>query len=213
MFPWSYNPGLSAAVALAKLVKNRDIPTDIIVQHVKSLIRNQKTVLHWVLNKFFEKAFKRQSNVNKITIWNFMEQMPNADNRVVLSNERDRLGCRKVRVSWTIGDLDKHTMVVLHQLLQKHLRAYGIGELDSPLLENNLPEWPINIDSSHHMGTTRMGTALETSVVDKNCKIHSMDNLYIAGSSVFPTSGYANPTATLTAFAIRLSDYIKKSFN
>ena len=64
-------------------------------------------------------------------------------------------------------------------------------------------------DSSHHMGTTRMGIDEKTSVVDSDCRVHGIGNLYVAGSSVFPTSGFANPTFTIAALAIRLADHIK----
>ena len=59
------------------------------------------------------------------------------------------------------------------------------------------------------MGTTRMGTDPRTSVVDPDCRVHGVDNLFVAGSSVFPTSGYANPTATIAALAVRLADHLK----
>jgi choline dehydrogenase-like flavoprotein len=59
------------------------------------------------------------------------------------------------------------------------------------------------------MGTTRMHADPRQGVVDVNCKVHGVDNLYIAGSSVFPTGGYANPTLTLVALALRLADRLK----
>jgi choline dehydrogenase-like flavoprotein len=66
-------------------------------------------------------------------------------------------------------------------------------------------------EAHHHMGTTRMSEQPKTGVVDANCKVHGVDNLYIAGSSVFPTSGYANPTWTIIALALRLSDHLKET--
>jgi choline dehydrogenase-like flavoprotein len=61
----------------------------------------------------------------------------------------------------------------------------------------------------HHMGTTRMSDCPETGVVDANCRVFGLDNLYIAGSSVYPTAGTANPTLTLVALALRLADRLK----
>jgi choline dehydrogenase-like flavoprotein len=63
----------------------------------------------------------------------------------------------------------------------------------------------------HHMGTTRMGADPKTSVVDKDCRTHQVTNLYIAGSSVFPTAGDSNPTLTIVALAHRLADTLKKA--
>jgi choline dehydrogenase-like flavoprotein len=65
------------------------------------------------------------------------------------------------------------------------------------------------MDSFHHMGTTRMGEDPETSVVDSDCQIHDVTGLFVAGSSVFPASGYVNPTLTIIALAIRLADHLK----
>jgi choline dehydrogenase-like flavoprotein len=64
----------------------------------------------------------------------------------------------------------------------------------------------------HHMGTTRMADDSRQGVVDRNCQVHGIGNFYIAGSSVFPTSGYANPTLTLVALALRLADYVKQNY-
>jgi choline dehydrogenase-like flavoprotein len=78
----------------------------------------------------------------------------------------------------------------------------------SPLLADEDGPWPISRDASHHMGTTRMGDDPSTSVVDRDCRLHGVENLYVAGSSVFPTSGYANPTLTIVALALRLGDHL-----
>ena len=82
------------------------------------------------------------------------------------------------------------------------------GRVESPLLTAQDEPWPISRDASHHMGTTRMGTDPSTSVVDPDCRVHGIDNLYVAGSSVFPASGYANPTLTIIALALRLGDHL-----
>ena len=63
----------------------------------------------------------------------------------------------------------------------------------------------------HLMGTTRMGTNPSTSVVDRDCRVHGYRNLFIASSSVFPTTGYANPTLTIVALALRLADTLVKA--
>ncbi len=66
------------------------------------------------------------------------------------------------------------------------------------------------LGGNHHMGSTRMSRDPSTGVVDPDCRIHGLDNFFIAGSSVFPTSGFANPTYTIVALALRLSDHIRK---
>ena len=141
-----------------------------------------------------------------IDVRNYMEQAPDPDNRVVLAGELDPLGQPKAQVRWRIGEHDRRTMIELHRTLARELQRAHIGELHSPLLRGEVPAFQ---DASHHMGTTRMGTDPRSSVVDRDCRIHAVDNLFVAGSSVFPTSGYTNPTATLVALAIRLADHLR----
>lgn len=141
---------------------------------------------------------------------NYLEQAPRPDNRVRLDPEVDEHGLRRARVEWRLGPLDVTTMVVFHGLLREGLRRAGLGELSSPIADGSgLEEFPITGDASHHMGTTRMGDDPASSVVDRDCRVHGMANLFVAGSSVFPTGGYSNPMATLAALAIRLADHLK----
>ena len=69
--------------------------------------------------------------------------------------------------------------------------------------------WPIDLEASHHLGTTRMGDEPTGSVVDRNCRVHQLENLFVAGGSVFPTSGCANPTYTICALSIRLAEHLR----
>ena len=161
------------------------------------------------MGKTARKIFGLKRKMKKIELRNFMEQEPNPDSRITLGEKCDSLGCPRAVIDWQISEKDKITMKTLHEVLRDKLAGLGIGKLESPLLEKNLQDWPIKTDASHHMGTTRMGTDPRTSVVDPNCKIHSVANLYVAGSSVFPTGGYANPTATSIALALRLADHLK----
>ena len=100
-------------------------------------------------------------------------------------------------------------MIMFHKLLAEEIARQGIGSFVSPLVDGQREAWPISQDASHHMGTTRMGNDPRSSVADKNLRVHAVDNLYLAGSSVFPTSGYANPTATIIALTLRLADHLK----
>lgn len=149
--------------------------------------------------------------VTSVRIRNFMEQTPDRENRVTLSDQKDALGLPKARVQWQIDQNSQRSLRQFHAILKEELQRLGLGILESPLLEDN-QNFSVTKDASHHMGTTRMGKDSATSVVGENCRVHGTKNLYIAGSSVFPTSGYANPTATITALAIRLADYLKSLF-
>ena len=156
-----------------------------------------------------EKLFGLQPKTTTIYIRNYLEQAPVQSNRVTLSEKRDRFGNPLAKVNWSLYDLDKKTMIAFHRILRDEFAARGIGDFASPLLTGE--NFPPLTDASHHMGTTRMGKDSRTSVVDENCKLYGIGNVFVAGSSVFSTSGYANPNATIVALAIRLADYLKVS--
>lgn len=170
-------------------------------------IRRQKQLLnsHIILEPIKTRFLRR---ITSVRIRNHMEQMPSADNRVTLSDKKDALGLPKARISWQMSEADKRTMIEFHKVFQGELSRLGLGMLESPLLTPGA-NFSITKDASHHMGTTRMGTDPTASVVDENCKLHGIDNLYLAGSSVFCTSGYANPMAAIAVLAIRLADHLK----
>ncbi len=136
------------------------------------------------------------------------EPTPNPDSRVMLSTERDPLGVPRARVNWQLGDQVKHTFDRSLAIVAKELAAANVAdvELDPPLVDRS---WPESLEGTwHHMGTTRMHDSPRQGVVDRNCRIHGMSNMHIAGSSVFPTAGANFPTFTLVALALRLSDRI-----
>ncbi|MUL38110.1 FAD-dependent oxidoreductase [Gloeocapsopsis dulcis] len=136
------------------------------------------------------------------------EQAPNPDSRVTLSPERDKLGLNRVKLDWRLNSLDKYTMLRSQQLVAQELERSGVGQLQIELT-NDDASWQSLTSSYHHMGTTRMSSSPKQGVVDENCRIHGMGNLYVAGSSVFPTGGHSNPTLTIVALSIRLADRVK----
>jgi choline dehydrogenase-like flavoprotein len=137
------------------------------------------------------------------------EQVPNPDSRVSLSEERDRLGLRRIRLDWRLTEQDRRSVVAHMHSLALELGALGIGRTVLTVEDNG--QWPDAVGGgSHHMGTTRMHDDPRRGVVDRNSKVHGVDNLYVAGSSVFPTSGAANPTLTIVALTLRLADHLKE---
>jgi choline dehydrogenase-like flavoprotein len=139
------------------------------------------------------------------------EQAPYESNQITLDEkDRDAAGVPHMVLHWKKGDLERKTLVDGLRLFGETLAKTDIGRL-------RFEEWVLNnegypedqeIAGHHHMGGTRMGTDVATSVVDANCKVHGMANLYIGGSSVFVTSGQCNPTTTITALAHRLGDHL-----
>jgi choline dehydrogenase-like flavoprotein len=126
---------------------------------------------------------------------------------VYLSNQKNQLGQRKSVLNWQVDDRAFRSIERLHHYLKKYLTNHQIGVLEAPFDILNPPSLS---DASHHMGTTRMSSQPADGVVDADCKVHGLTNLYIAGSSVFPTSGNANPTFTIIALAIRLAKHLNQ---
>jgi choline dehydrogenase-like flavoprotein len=135
------------------------------------------------------------------------EQSPNPDSRVTLTNDRDQFGQNRIQLDWRLSPIDIRSIVRAQQIIDAELRLAGLGRLDIEL-EGDTP--PLHLHGGwHHMGTTRMHQDPKQGVVDANCKVHGVGNLFIAGPSVFPTSGYANPVLTFTALTLRLADHVK----
>jgi choline dehydrogenase-like flavoprotein len=138
------------------------------------------------------------------------EQAPNPNVRVTLSQERDRFGLRKINpISWHWSDIDIHSIVQTEKIFQEEIVRANLGQYCS-LTELDKGTRPECVGGNHHMGTTRMHPNPKQGVVDENCRIHGTSNLFVAGSSVFPTGGCANPTLTIIALAIRLAEQVKK---
>jgi choline dehydrogenase-like flavoprotein len=133
------------------------------------------------------------------------EQLPNPDSRVSLSDQRDELGIPLPRLDWRVGDIDRESITGWLTALDAALRSAGVGHV-VPSADG----WEAGIiGGPHHMGTTRMSRDPRLGVVDAHCRVHGVQNLYIAGSSVFTTSGYANPTFTIVALALRLAERLR----
>jgi choline dehydrogenase-like flavoprotein len=139
------------------------------------------------------------------------EQAPNPNSRVTLSTEKDAMGMPRVKFDWQLTELDKRSIRTYYKLLGQEMGRTGLGrvQLRDWLLSDDRT-WPSFISGGwHHMGTTRMHADPKQGVVDANCRVHGIGNLYVAGAAVYPTAGAANPTLTLVALSLRLSDYLR----
>jgi choline dehydrogenase-like flavoprotein len=137
-----------------------------------------------------------------------VEQAPNPESRVTLTRERDALGLPKARLDWRVTDQERRTIRALTIAV-----AQEFGRLN--LARVKLADWlddqsgpPSYHESHHHMGTTRMAASPSSGVVSPDARVFGMDNLYVAGSSVFPTSGHVNPTLTIVMLSLRLADHL-----
>lgn len=141
------------------------------------------------------------------------EQAPLAANRVTLSRtERDALGIPRIELIWRKSELERRTVTEAIRLFGETLARQNLGRVRMADWLKNGEDYPTTMETAghHHMGGTRMGEDAAKSVVDADCRVHGMRNLFIGGSSVFPTSGQCNPTTTITTLAVRLGEHLSK---
>ena len=138
-----------------------------------------------------------------------LEHTPNPSSRIRLTDERDRLGLPRVEVDWRMGEIERRSFDRFHEIFAQAFKRAGLGEITCQLDDDDSGWPPSLLGGKHHMGGTRMHSDPTQGVVDPDSRIHGLSNLYIAGSSVFPTGGYANPTLTLLALSLRLADHLR----
>lgn len=138
------------------------------------------------------------------------EQQPNPLSRVTLGEDLDALGMRRIRIDWRYLPADVETVACSFGLLAGELTRSNVGMLnyDPEAVEAEIIRH--GACGGHHIGTARMGTDPRCSVVDPDCRVHGVSNLFIAGAATFPTSSQANPTLTVVALALRLAAHIRQ---
>ncbi len=161
-----------------------------------------------------DQIFSQKNNCDPIPEkWNLsvgLEQPPRVTNNLKLSNIKDTLGMPKIDMYWdNLSKIEKDTVIKSVKIMARELGVIGAGKIrfKKELLNGN--SFNFNDPINHHIGTTRMSDDPQTGVVDKNCKVFGISNLYITSSSVFTTSSIVNPTFTIIALSLRLGKYIK----
>lgn len=151
-----------------------------------------------------------QRRAGKFVLRAFLDQNPDPENRVTLSRERDPHGVPRADVRWRLGEADRASVLSFFETMDADFRARGVGRIEyGPL--RGARDWPLVAIHSHLMGTTRMGEDPATSVTDRDARVHGSANLYVAGPSLFPTYGFANPVYTIVALSLRLADHLKET--
>ena len=167
---------------------------------------------HWVTHrtlahrKFPSVILANRSNRFSLEVQG--EQLPHPASRVTLGDTLDTLGMRRLRVDWRYQAQDIDSLARTLGLMAAEFARTGTGRLEfcREELEEDLLRY--GAYGGHHLGTARMGHDPRTSVVDPQCRVHSVRDLFVAGSAVFPTSSQANPTLTLVALSLRLSQHL-----
>jgi choline dehydrogenase-like flavoprotein len=167
-----------------------------------------------LLNGLYRRAVQGRNvghKIDRLVVDCLVEQVPDPDSRITLSDRLDEHGLPLPRVDWKISELERRTVAELARTFSGEMKRIGLPEPDKPewLRDHSLDAIPFT-DVAHPTGTTRMADDPKKGVVDPDCGVHGVEGLFIAGSSVFPTGSHANPTLMVVALSIRLADTLKK---
>ncbi len=146
---------------------------------------------------------------NRYPIEFHAEQSPNPDSRLTLIEDRDRYGMPRLKVDWRVNDIDLQSLQRSYAVLAEELERTGVGRLDYSPEDVAAKALSEGAYGGHHLGATRMAVDPRQGVVDTDCRVHGVSDLYIASGSVLPTSSQANPTLTILALTLRLGDRLK----
>jgi len=170
------------------------------------LLSPKELMPHWFYRSYFaaRELMPRKPEARSYVAVYFCEQPPDPQSRVTLSEQRDALGVNRIKLHWRIGPEVAESILRMQELLRIDVERNGVGQLEVASADKIA-----YTDASHHMGTTRMSAQPADGVVDTNCAVHGVENLYLAGSSVFPSAGHANPTLSIVALALRLAEHLR----
>lgn len=201
-----FSEGALALTNVVDIITHTRAPGFLFFKELKRVFRHLNIVSKILVNRM--QGFIHTKDW--ITIRSQIETVPNPNSRVTLSTKKDRLGMNKLVLDWQLTQQDLDSFRTFQNILFNALQNIGCCMFP---FEHELDDtgWPVTMMAGmHHMGTTRMHADSKKGVVDPNCRVQGVYNLYIAGSSVFPTSGHANPMLTIIALAIRLADHVKE---
>jgi choline dehydrogenase-like flavoprotein len=161
---------------------------------------------HKALRALRSRLRGRYGGRNEWRLRSLVECSGDPDNRVELGDDKDSFGRPLARIRWRIRDLERRSTRQAHALFAAAVQQAGLGRVT--LADG---DWGARMEPAlHHLGTTRMHDDPARGVVDRNAGVHGIDNLYVAGGSVFTTGGFANPTLTILALAFRLAGHLKQ---
>jgi choline dehydrogenase-like flavoprotein len=186
---------------------------EVIGELIRSTPRERQSLLPGLLGDVAGYLYTRVRGgdlpVDNLLVTARFEQVPNPDSRVTLSDEPDDLGVPRAVLDWRLTDADRHNVRRAMEVLGAEIGRAGVGRLRI-MFEEEGSDWPQDLVGGYHlMGTTRMHADPTQGVVDADCRVHGTSNVFVAGSSVFPTGGSGNPTMLIVALALRLADHLK----
>lgn len=200
--------GVESMRRFVRAVRRGQLPPDALNEGLR-VLRNLPAAAR-VAYRRYGRGLSPDIKPDRILFQVHSEQTPNPESRVTLSDRRDTLGQPLARVDWRLGPLEQRTFQTMYALIEAQVAKQRLGTL-TPRAWIHESDWTSHVqDTSHPTGSTRMATSPAHGVVDTNCQVFGIEGLYVAGSSVFPTNGYANPTLTIVALALRLSEHLSQ---
>lgn len=201
-------PGIDSARILRTAYQEGRLPDDL-GTHLWNVVTDIDDLAEQLYRRYYS-GESLQGHAYRITTR--VEQRPNPDSRVVLSDQLDPFGAPLANLDWRLLPEDYDAVVRGQGIAASEFAAAGTGRVKflefDPTANTDQDEDHL-FGGCHHMGTTRISHDPQFGVADPNCRVFGTDNLYLAGSSVFPTSGQCNPTLSIVAMAVRLADHIK----
>ena len=203
---------VAAVKTLFRAVRGRTLPPS---KETRHLLGNALADPGELLGVMYRYCIQKRAGTPKsgrVFLAALSEMAPDPNSRITLSDARDQLGMRRTRIDWRIGELERRTASEYIRTIASEFGRLGVGSYDlkqAASLDDERAWVRMATDNSHHMGTTRMHDSDKLGVVDSNCQVHGIDNLYIGSSAVFPSSGSSYPTLTILALCIRVADRLK----
>jgi choline dehydrogenase-like flavoprotein len=222
----SHRSGALSALALAqgllayerkKWARGGERPRAHVVRHLANVLADPFGTSAFACHILFQRILASRkypsvtikSRTNCYALNYIAEQVPDPESRIELTDQCDRFGMPRIRVAWRYTDSDTRTVQVAFRILAEEFARTGVGHLD---FTDEEVEQTVRRDGAfdaHHIGSTRISDDPNSGVVDRSCRVHGVENLFIASSSVFPTCGHANPTLTIVALALRLAGHVR----
>jgi choline dehydrogenase-like flavoprotein len=199
----------AAARRLGEAVQGRRVSRSAFAD-IMSIVANAGSIISGAFKKYVS-AFEIILPNPRIEVIVNLEQEPNRESRIRLGDDVDALGVRRIEVDWHLSEIERKTARFFAEALAKVFENLELSncELASWLFAEGSVRDTAVAGNYHFIGATRMASAPSNGVVDENCRAFGISNLFFAGTSVFPTGGHANPTLTIVALAIRLSDHLR----
>jgi choline dehydrogenase-like flavoprotein len=204
--PEYFSKGGRSFIRLIDVLRHDELPDRNLGQHLRNIASGARDIAVTLRRQLIELARPQP----KLALRAVLETTPNPASRITLGRRRDHFGMPRVRVNWQLNAEDMRGLERLLEVMRHEFERCHLGRLIEGISTDS-SGWPSSMTGGkHHMGTTRIHDDPRQGVVDADCRVHGISNLYISGSSVFPTGGYANPTLTIVALALRLAEHLKR---